>query len=158
MTITAGKLMAGTLVLCGIGAGIGVWYTQNYAYYDRIDTPPELSVQTADGAVPLAVGDFQGITSDSSPLRFRACLTVDPGAFAGAEPYAAPTPLNPPGWFDCFDNAALTHDVEDGRAASYLMERDISPGFDRVIAVYPDGRAYIWHQANETAEESRTLE
>lgn len=158
MTITAGKLMAASLVLCGIIGGVGVWYTQNYAYYDRLEAAPELTVQTADGPQPLDFQDFEGITSDSSPLRFRACLTLDPGQFSDAEHYAAPTPLNPPKWFDCFDNGALTHDLEDGSATAFAMERNFSPGFDRVIAVYPDGRAYIWQQTNASAEEQRALE
>jgi hypothetical protein len=29
-----------------------------------------------------------------------------------------------------------------------LSEPEIHPGVDRVVAVFPDGRAFAWHQLN----------
>ncbi len=37
---------------------------------------------------------------------------------------------------------------------AFLGEKDIRDGgVDRVIAVYPDGRAFAWHQLNEKYDE-----
>jgi hypothetical protein len=31
---------------------------------------------------------------------------------------------------------------------AFLGERDVTYGIDRIVAVYPDGRAMAWHQIN----------
>ena len=142
-----GRIMVIVLVLAGVLGGFGMYYLQVYAYYDRLAPLSSLTVAGADGPVTLAVRDYQGIDSDSSPLRQRACFTVDPLP-GGLVPHATPTPLNAPGWFDCFDARAIDADLTAGRAAAWLVEGNFRYGFDRVMAVYPDGRAYLWHQIN----------
>ena len=64
--------------------------------------------------------------------------------------YDAPTPLIAPGWFDCFDAMQIGAELEAGAAMAFLSEPDIHPGVDRVVAVFPDGRAFAWHQLNES--------
>lgn len=162
MRITAGKLMAGFLVLSGVVAGAGVWYAQVYAYYHDID-PAEgaaaLRITDPDGAVlPLNATGFRGVDSGSSPLRYRACFTAPRTEFDAARIYDKPTPLVGPRWLDCYDAGALTQDLQSGAADAYLSQSNIRPGVDRVIAVYPDGRAFVWHQLNDSAEEKRVLE
>jgi hypothetical protein len=66
--------------------------------------------------------------------------------------YDNPTPLNAPGWFDCFDAAAIGAALEKGEALAFLAEAEIRPGVDRVVAVFADGRAYAWHQLNGSLE------
>ena len=96
----------------------------------------------------LPVRDFRAIDSDSSPLRYRACFTVA-ADLAEAPAYDDPTPLFAPGWFDCFDAQAIGADLEAGRARAILVAPDTPRyGIDRVMALYPDGRAMVWPQFN----------
>jgi hypothetical protein len=138
-----GRIVAGALVACGLLAGVGVWYLQVYAFYDDVS---DSAVITLDGA-PLAVRDLRAIDSDSSPIRFRACFQLD--AVPEGPVHPAPTPLTGPDWFDCYDAGTLTAALRDGRATAILAQAEIRDGVDRVIAVFPDGRAFAWHQLND---------
>ncbi|WP_339112019.1 DUF6446 family protein [Thioclava sp. GXIMD2076] len=60
------------------------------------------------------------------------------------DPKAAPEPEQQ--GFSCYDPARLTEDLRTGEAIAFLSEPDITPGIDRVVAIYSDGRAYAWHQ------------
>jgi hypothetical protein len=131
------------------------WWFQTRAYYEPIERA-ELSVTLADGtAERLETRDFSGIDADTSPLRFRGCFEVsDPDALvARAAPYPDAAPLIAPDWFGCFDAEAIGTALEDGEAQAILSRTEIRPGADRVIAVYPDGRAYAWHQWNGRLED-----
>lgn len=145
-----GRILAIALIVCALAAGGAVYYLQVYAFYEEL--PARESVPLVPmGAVeprPVPVSDFEGIDSTSSPLRFRACFTVEASALAPYQRYETPTPLIAPGWFECFDAEDIAVALEEGRAAAYLSERDFQYGFDRVVAAYPDGRAYAWHQLN----------
>lgn len=154
----SGKLLGSILIAFGLVAGIFMYWLQVYAFYDRVTLaseggPVTMRVTTPDGVNDLAVADFRAIDADSSPIRFRACFTVDPSALADAVPYDDPVPLNAPGWFDCFDAGTLGADVQSGAAKAVMGEANVTFGIDRIIAVYPDGRAFAWHQINECGEE-----
>ncbi len=140
-TLVIGFLVFVALFFAGL-----VW-TQFFAYYEREQDIGALSIMGED--VPVA--DYRGIASASSPLKLRGCLTIDPAAIARLAPPPAPqaTPLNPPFWFRCFDAGALTADLAAGTARAYDIGRDQPEGFDRMLAVYPDGRAYVWRQLND---------
>lgn len=133
--------------MAAVAAGAGAYYAQVYGFYQRLDAAP---VRLAPDAEPIAMSDFRAIDADSSPLRFRACFRT--GA-RGAVPYPDATPLTAPRWFDCFDARTIGADLAAGRAEAFLSERDIHPGVDRVVAIYPDGRAYAWQQLNDKAGE-----
>lgn len=145
--MTAGRLIAAALVLAGVLAGAGMYYLQVYGYYDRLEPRIALTVDAADGVRRLDIADYQGIDSGSSPLRLRECFTVL-GQPEGLLPYDGADPLNAPGWFGCFDAAAIGADLAAGRARAVLVEGNAPFGFDRVMALYPDGRAFVWPQAN----------
>lgn len=154
-----GKLIAGGLVATGLIAGLAMYYLQEYAYYRPVEPASSVAaIRLTDlsGAVePMVADAFEGIDADSSPLRFRGCFTTPMTLAMLSETYAAyenPTPLIAPGWFSCFDAKAIGADLETGAALAFLSEKDIHPGVDRVVAVYPDGRAFAWHQPNETLE------
>ncbi|MEM1344674.1 MAG: DUF6446 family protein [Pseudomonadota bacterium] len=134
-------LMIAMLVFIVVFTG-GLWYTQFYAFYEETEAE---RVEIAGRA--YAVSEWQGIDAPTSPLKLRACfrLTETPEAPAAPEP----TPLVPPPWFDCFDAEALSRDLAAGRALAYLAEAEEFDGADRVIARYPDGRAYMWRQLTE---------
>ena len=63
-----------------------------------------------------------------------------------ALPALAPEPLLAPGWFRCFNAETIAENLATGYARAYLAERDNPNGFDRIVAVFPGGRAYMWRQ------------
>ncbi|WP_444452093.1 DUF6446 family protein [Rhodobacter capsulatus] len=79
-----------------------------------------------------------------TPLSL-ALLTETFAVYDAAEP--RPVPQAPP----CFDAAQIGADLASGSALAFLGARNIAPGVDRVVAVYPDGRAYVWQQPNDLA-------
>lgn len=119
-----------------------MFYLQVWGYYRSL--PAQSTLQT--GAGPLAITRFEGIDSDSSPLRYRACFNVAQAPYLPEA--AAPTPLNAPFWFDCFDAPAIDADLAAGRARALVLETDAPWGFDRLMAIYPNGRAFVWPQVN----------
>ncbi|MFM2357140.1 MAG: hypothetical protein RLZZ528_2876 [Pseudomonadota bacterium] len=154
-----GKVVAGAIVLSGLVAGAALWYLQVYGFYEPIEAAsPAAAIRltpVAGKPEEIIVAGFQGIDADSSPLRFRGCFTTPTALATLTETYQVydnPTPLIAPGWFDCFDAGQLTEDLATGAAVAFLSEANIHQGVDRVVAVYPDGRAYAWHQLNESAE------
>ena len=142
-----GKFLAILLVGCTVLAGGGMYYLQIYGYYDTLPAQAEYPVATPDGQAMLAVDGFQGIDSTSSPLRYRACFTVT-GDMPALVDYTGAEPLNAPGWFDCFDAPVIGADLTAGRARAVLVAGNSPYGFDRVMAIYPDNRAYVWPQIN----------
>jgi hypothetical protein len=147
-------LVVAILGVTAIFAG-AQWWFQTRAYYAPIEAA-EMVVTTLTGEViPLAPQGFEGIDAETSPLRFRACFTLDAAGLAAAgrgAAYEAPTPLVAPGWFECFDAAAIGAALEAGEARAVLSAREISDGVDRVLALFPDGRVYGWHQLNGTLD------
>ena len=154
-----GKLVAGFIVLSGLFAGAAMYYLQVYAFYrpyQPASATAAIRITDLSGtAEPMPTDGFEGIDADSSPLRFRGCFTTPMSLALLSESYVVypdPTPLNAPSWFSCFDSGRLTADLASGAAVAFLSEKNIRPGVDRVVAVYPDGRAYAWHQPNEFLE------
>lgn len=156
-----GKVVGAAVVLTGVVAGVAMYWLQVYAFYEPVSAEApaarmELVALETGAPEPIAIEGFEGIDSDSSPLRFRGCFAT-PLSLSflteSFEMYEAAEPLHAPGWFDCFDAARIGADLADGTALPFLSRRDVHPGVDRVIAVYPDGRAYAWHQLNDSAEE-----
>ena len=151
--MSTSKIMVSILLLVAALTGAAVWYLQVYGFYEEVDEitgAAEMVVTLPDGsnrAVP--VDGFHAIDAASSPIRWRACFTLDPAQVADAAPYEGATPLNGPGWFRCYSARALTSDLAAGNAVAVLGQSEIRPDVDRVIVVYPDGRAFGWHQFNE---------
>lgn len=136
-------LMIGLLALAAI-FGAGLWYAQVYAYYERVDGLATLRI----GGTDVKVSGYRGIDADTSPLKLRGCFRLDPAAVE-APTAPAPTPLIAPGWFDCFDAEAIGAALERGEARAVIAQANDAPGFDRIVAIFPDGRAYQWRQASD---------
>ena len=49
--------------------------------------------------------------------------------------------------------ARIGEALEKGEAIAFLSQANIAPQIDRVVAVFPDGRAYAWHQLSPEAEQ-----
>ncbi|MEY1554900.1 DUF6446 family protein [Yoonia sp. R2331] len=139
-------------------AGVAMYYFQVYAFYDEVSAEVE-NVQMTNvvtgQAEPIVFENFKGIDSDSSPLRYRACFDVVGSLAMMTETYVvleAATPLVAPGWFDCFDADQIGADLEAGIALPFLGQENVTYGIDRIVAVYPDGRAFAWHEINRCGE------
>ena len=154
-----GKFLAFLILAAAVIGGGAMYYLQVYGYYDEIAASGPADVQVVIAAsgqsVPLPHSDFQAIDSDSSPIRYRACFTTDLTAAELAQtyqPYTGAVPLLAPKWFDCFDAREIGAAIEDGRALALMGTPDIRYGIDRIIAVLPDGRGFVWHQINRCGE------
>ncbi len=150
-----GRFVAGVIVMTALVAGAAMYWLQVYAFYTPvlpISAQAEMRLTTIEGVVePILSDGFDGIDSDSSPIRFRACFTTPQSIAMLTETYQtypAATPLTAPGWFDCFDAAAIGAALEQGKAVAFMGEENITYGIDRVVAIYGDGRAYAWNQIN----------
>jgi hypothetical protein len=143
-----GRFLVILLLASAALGGVGMWYLQVYGYYDTLPPQDRIALTHAGEDAPrdVTVTAFEGIDAISSPIRFRACFTVaEPSDFA---PYEGATPLNAPRWFDCFDAAAIGAALRAGEAQAVTAHANIVYGIDRVAAIFPDGRAYAWHQIN----------
>lgn len=125
---------------------VALWYFQTRGYLEEITGVDAVTI----AGVEHPVADYRGIDADTSPLRLRGCFRLS-GPVEAPE-VAEPTPLTTAGWFDCFDVETLTADLETGAARAVLAEFNEPYGFDRVVAIYPDGRAYQWRQMNECGD------
>lgn len=120
----------------------GLWYTQMYAFYN--DLPETSEITVAERTIPVT--KFTGVDANTSPIKYRACMEVDPETFNGLPAADKPVPLVAPHWFECFDARAIGKALEAGEATAYLAASEEYDGSERFIAVYPDGRAYMWRQ------------
>lgn len=153
--MNVGRIAVGFIVVVALIGGAVLYYTQVYAYYQPVVFQPgaEIRLTPVVGGVPEAIlaEGVTGIDGDSSPIRFRACFTTPMSLAMLSETYRVyerAEPLNAPGWFDCFDAAKIGAALETGEALAFLSEPGIHPGVDRVVAVFPDGRAFAWHQVS----------
>jgi len=161
-----GKILAGFIVVAALVAGASLYYLQVYHFYFDISDKVGTIRLTPEGAAKseaIAATEIEAIDATSSPIRFRACFHTDvplDDLTGRYETYARAEPLNAPGWFECFDAREIGAALEAGTARAYLGSRDIVWGIDRIVAVFPDGRGYVWHQINacgEIAFDGRTL-
>jgi len=155
-----GKLLGGSIVIAALIAGAVLYYLQIYAFYSEVDAPADgvTLVLLANGepeAIP--VENFQAIDADSSPIRYRACFTTPfsfgllTDTFVLAEDM---DPRNAPKWFDCFDSKAIGAELEAGTALTFMGQKNVHFGVDRIVAITEDGRGYIWHELNDCGEKA----
>ena len=155
-----GRLLVALIVLSAAFGGAFLWYTAERAFYEPVAFQPgaEIRLVPLESKTPEAilVDKIEGINADSSPIKFRACFTTPLSLAMLTESftiYEKPTPLIAPSWFKCFDAETIGTDLESGKAVAFLSQKNIHPGVDRVVAVYPDGRAFAWQQLNESADQ-----
>ena len=155
-----GKIAAMAILISAAVAGVAIWYLQVYAFYEPVSFTPgqEILLTSIESGQPepILADGITGIDANSSPLRFRACFTTPMSQAMLSETYVAydgATPLIAPGWFGCFDAMEIGTALERGEALAFLSQSNIATDIDRVVAVFPDGRAFAWHQLNPAAED-----
>ncbi len=134
-------------------AGASIYWLQEYAYYTPVSFDAtnriELTLIETGQPEPILAENIQGINADTSPLRFRACFQTPMTQAMLTETYETydgAVPLNAPNWFDCFDAAKIGEALKTGEAIAFLSQSNIATDVDRVVAVFPDGRAFAWQQ------------
>ena len=154
-----GKLVGSFIVILAAIAGAVMYYLQVYHFYDEVSlhgTEDVMLTSLASGLPePILYEDFKAIDASSSPIRYRACFTtVQSQAMMTEtyEPYERAEPLVGPTWFDCFDAREIGAALESGEALAFLGTFNITYGIDRVVAIFPDGRGFAWHQINHCGE------
>ncbi len=151
----SGRILGLSLILAALIAGAALYYLQNYAFYREIPARAgAITMVSLTSGQPetIPADDFRGIDADNAPIRYRACFRVPMSLAMLSETfeiYERAEPLIAPAWFDCFDAREIGRALEAGEAIAFLARKNIRDGVDRVIAVYPDGRAYAWQQLNE---------
>ncbi|MEL6977756.1 MAG: DUF6446 family protein [Pseudomonadota bacterium] len=144
-------MKSGTVVGLAVAAatligGAAVYYLQAFEYYERRDGLESVVI----GGEAFAVQGYRGLDHDALPLRLRGCFRVsDPEAALAAGPAARrPEPFGAPSWFECWNAEALDEDLKAGRARAVSAEISGSGDFatERVVAIYPDGRAFQWRR------------
>lgn len=158
--MNVGKLAVSVIVVTALIGGIGLWYTAERAFYEPVAFTPGAEIRlvplVGEAPEPIVVADLAGIDADSSPIKFRACFTTPLSLAMLTEtyqPYPEAEPLVAPTGFPCFDATAIGRALETGEALAFLSEPNIRPGVDRVVAVFADGRAYAWHQINDSLKD-----
>lgn len=156
-----GKLLGAVILLSALAAGIAIYYFQVYGFYTEVEphgTDDVMLTSMATGErEPIPYDAFRAIDADSSPIRYRACFSTRQsldaldGAFA---PYEGAAPRVAPGWFDCFDAEEIGDALADGSALAFLGQRNIEYGIDRVVAVFDDGRGFVWHEINDCGDKA----
>lgn len=155
-----GKIVGSIIVIVSVAAGAALYYLQVYGYYTNVNaTGSDVELVSVVSEEPEAIlyEDFQAIDADSSPIRYRACFRTDMSLSLLTETYVgldAVTPRNAPNWFDCFDAEAIGEELEAGTALTFLSQKNIHYGVDRVVAITQDGRGYIWHELNDCGEKA----
>ncbi|MEO1641151.1 MAG: DUF6446 family protein [Pseudomonadota bacterium] len=151
------RIVIVAMLLLAVASGGLLYYNQVYAFYEEVDFVPDsvqlTSVSTGE-AEPIVVSAFQAIDADSSPLRYRACFETQLSQAMLTETFVMVDVAEPrvaPGWFDCFDAAQIGADLQTD-AIAFMGVENIQYGIDRIVAIYPDGRGYSWHQINACGE------
>ena len=158
-----GKIPVIALLVAGAAAGAGVWYAQVWGFYDRLPqaaVAPQITAARADGTLAaLPVATAEGIDANSSPIRWRACFTlIAPPDPATLVPYPQADALIGPGWFSCYDAAAVDAALASGQAKAYLSAPEVRPDVDRVLVLWPDGHGVAWHQYNDKTPERGVMD
>ncbi|WP_299740634.1 DUF6446 family protein [uncultured Roseobacter sp.] len=155
-----GKIVGSVILISALIAGASLYYLQIYGYYEdaTADLPEVRLVSlTSDQPEPILAERIQAIDADSSPIRFRACFETPSSLAMLTETYVGlefATPRNAPGWFDCFDAAAIADDLATGRALPFLGQKNVAFGVDRIVMITDEGRGYIWHELNDCGEKA----
>lgn len=145
-------------MLSGLIAGTALYYLQVYGFYQEIaGGDVELVSVVSEIPEPIPFDALTAIDADSSPIRYRACFTTEYSLALLSETYVLAentTPRNAPGWFDCFDAAAIGEALENGTALAFMGQKNIHYGVDRIVTITEDGHGFVWHELNECGEKS----
>ncbi len=154
-----GKILVIFTLLSAVLVGGAVYYLQVYAYYEEVVATgtDDVMLTRLDTGQPEAIpyAEFQAIDATSSPIRYRGCFTTQASTVSLSQAYAAypdARPIEGPRWFGCYDADEIGDALESGQAQAFLSIENVHYGVDRVVALFGDGRGFVWHQINHCGE------
>jgi hypothetical protein len=154
-----GKIVGVFIVLAALVGGAAIYWLQVYGFYEPVEvsgsTDVELTLLVTGEPEPILYEDFTAIDAESSPIRYRACFTTNLSEALLTETYEMvehAEPRNAPEWFDCFDAKEIGRALEKGEALAFMGTENVIYGIDRLVAILPDGRGFVWHEINECGE------
>jgi hypothetical protein len=156
----SGKIIGVFILVSSLLVGAALYYLQIYGFYQEVDAPAngiELMGLTSGEGEVIPLEGFRAIDADSSPIRYRACFTTPYSLALLTETFQMVedvVPRNAPGWFDCFDAEAIAGELDAGTALTFLGEKNVHFGVDRIVAITDDGRGYVWHELNDCGEKA----
>lgn len=146
-------------MLAALVGGAAIYWLQVYGFYEPVEvsgsTDVELTLLVTGEPEPILYEDFTAIDAESSPIRYRACFTTNLSEALLTETYEMvehAEPRNAPEWFDCFDAKEIGRALEKGEALAFMGTENVIYGIDRLVAILPDGRGFVWHEINECGE------
>lgn len=155
-----GKFLGGFIMVSALLAGAALYYLQVYGFYEEVDAPAEgimlIPLASTEGEV-IPMERFEAIDADSSPIRYRACFTTPYSLALLTETFQMVEdvePRNAPNWFECFDAQAIGEELKAGTALTFLSQKNVHFGVDRIVAVTQDGRGYVWHELNDCGDKA----
>lgn len=128
-----------------VGLGIAVlaylWWDYGHVAYE-----PVWAEEVEIAGETFKVRRWEGVASPDDAGGLRACFLLQ-------QEIPAPPELNPqvptaPDWLRCFNSEFIAEALASGKGKAYVAARNDPPGYDRVIAVLPGGRIYMWPQPN----------
>lgn len=144
-----GRAVIISMLVFAAVAGGALYYLQGFHYYQRVAGLASIEI----GGQSFAVSGYEGLDNPVLPLRLRGCFRLDDpdGALSAGGEAASPAPFAAPFWFECWDPAALDADLQAGRAQAVLAEIAGEGDFEtqRIVVIYPDGRAYQWRRLSK---------
>jgi hypothetical protein len=153
-----GRFIVSAIVICAALAGAAMFYLQIYGFYDDVserDNRVVLTSVVTGAPEEIPVSSLSAIDADSSPIRYRACFQTDQSIGMLTESFELHPKAEPrvaPGWFECFEAEQIGNDLANGNAVAFWGQRNIEYGIDRVVAIYADGRGYVWHEVNDCGD------
>lgn len=155
----SGKLVGVAIMIVAVVAGAWMYYLQVYHFYEEVAQPDAVALTSVATGTPeeIIADDITAIDADSSPIRYRACFTTPMSHALLTETYEladGAIPLTAPDWFDCFDATEIGDALASGDALAFLGEENIEYGVDRIVAIFDDGRGYIWQQLNDCGQKA----
>ncbi len=151
----SGKIVGIVILISSLIVGASLYYLQVYGFYHKVSAPVEgisLTTIASGESEVIPFENFQAIDADSSPIRYRACFVTPYSLALLTETFQmveGVMPRNAPGWFDCFDSGAIAGELEAGTALTFMGQKNVAYGVDRIVAITNDGRGYAWHELND---------
>ena len=127
------------LIIAGVVVIAGVWWFMGHTGFQ-----PTVQRQVLIAGEVYDVSRWVGVMAEGEPEKTRACFRIEGEVVA--PPELVPRPTEGPDWLTCYDPDFVMRALASGRATAYVAEENNPPGWNRVVAVMTDRRAFLWHQ------------
>lgn len=131
------------LITAGLVLGGYLWWSTGRTTFE-----PSYRTEVTIAGEVYEVKDWIGVDAPGAPERARACFRIS-GEIT-APPELEPRPTPGPDWLRCFSVEFIEEALASGSAVAYVAERDDPrPGWNRVVAIVPGRRVYMWHERQD---------